>query len=1549
MKKMHVFSKAVFLACLVMLMLFNTSFGQIAQVGSIQTAYAPFSTTITLNKPSGVSPGDIMIVNIVKYTGSNTINPSSGGWTLIDGAVLGGSNYVKGAVLYRIVDGSEGSNFIFSLGGFPTNAYNEGALVAYTGVDLTNPFDVIPGTISTPAIPTGFLSTMVNPSGITTTTSDALIIVLGMNYRPAWAGEPLYSDFSGWSVTSPVLEELYNVHGTEVVSVGAATGTQTTPGATGDGTITVSDGAFLGGIILALRPEPTEPTLTVNPSGLVFGNVYIGSTTIRTFQLSGALLTGFPGNITITAPSADFQVSNDNYTWGTATTVAYNSATLAPTTVYVRFAPQSAGVKSGNLTVDGGGETTPPVVALTGTGIAHATQLAFAGFPGTGTVNSNFTTFNVEARGGDSSIDYLFSGSITLSKASGPGTLTGTLTVDAVNGVAAFSNIQVDQAGTYTLNATSGSLTQATSSPIVVVEGTTNDYRSAASGDWNAAGTWQTYDGSEWLPATSAPTSANANIITIRPGHTITVTSDVSVDQVAIDAGGTVTVSPGIILTIADGSEVVDFNVSGSLNNAGTVTTTGALVVNNGGIYVHNTSDTTLPTATWNTGSTCEITGWTSAETLTDSFDQTFYNFTWNCTGQAVNVLFGGYVNAVNGTFKLESTGSGENYISPAGSPVYANYEQTGGIYHLTNGYDARLLTVPGNFLINDGIFLQNDGGAGILAVGGNYSIESGTHTIGYNTTASAMSVAGNFSMTGGNFNISTLSAASTLTVSGNFSMTSGMFTMSGGTGNTSLFAAGDFSHTGGTITETSDGSGAIVFNGTYNGTTGAQTYTSGGTVTNTIHFTVNSGACLQMAASETAVTGSGTFILSSGATLGITSTDGISSGGSTGNIQTSGRTFNTGATYIYNGTATQSTGDGLPATVDNLVFDNSGGDVTFSSGITITNNFSITSGSRANLGIAIHSAGTLTLGDVLQPGGYYGSTASIATYKIEAYFGATAPGIINVSSGSLPSSWIGNTSTDWNTPSNWFNEAIPTSSTDVGILSSAENQPVISGTTTAVCNSLTINPGASLTINPSGKATVTALINNGTLNLNSDANGIASLLINGSYYGNDANIELFLTGGGGDNAWKWHYISSPVQNTPVTVFNGNIDNLAKYDESEIVASQDDGWVAADGYVFHDGSQGTGFSTLELGKGYAYYFESDQEYTITGPANTGSVDNIALDYNTGGSGNANIVGFNLIGNPFTCTLDWDVVDNNLDPNISTAIYTTKDYYLFPAWNQGVATDNGTNLIPPMQAFFVDVLSAGTGSRSITLPASAKTHSLTARFKGETESIPLVRLLLEAGDNSRDAVIRFDEKAQLSFDGNIDAYCLGKGLGPMSIWTKLNGTDYAINGIPYPEISIDIPVAIHTQTEGTFSIHSNELNGLENYSVTLRDKTTNTIVDLKTGGKLSFSTSAGEFEDRFVLTVSNLSTGTSEITLPENQFNIYAFNGILNINPLSDEWNGKQGSVRITELTGKSILDNRNLEFWKNSIIQLPVPGMKGIFIVEIRSGVMRYVGKVMIR
>ena len=567
------------------------------------------------------------------------------------------------------------------------------------------------------------------------------------------------------------------------------------------------------------------------------------------------------------------------------------------------------------------------------------------------------------------------------------------------------------------------------------------------------------------------------------------------------------------------------------------------------------------------------------------------------------------------------------------------------------------------------------------------------------------------------------------------------------------------------------------------------------------------------------------------------------------------------------------------------------------------------------------------------------------------------------------PSIWAGTTGTDWNTASNWWSGVAPGEWTYVTIYSSVANQPVIDGTTEAVCNRLIINPGASLTIAPAGKATINALTNNGTLNLQSDASGIASLKVEGteSVTGTN-NIQLYLTGGAGTSgdAYKWHYISSPVPNTPISVFNDHTTNLAKYDESLVKVSQNQGWVAAvDGYYYYDETGNTRypdkrFSTLDLGQGYAYYYddpvEPDQTYVISGNINTSSVGPINLAYNSAKNDPVptNIVGFNLIGNPYSCSLDWNVVAayNSLTEsgNISSAIYFIKDYVIYPAYVPppgAGGTLGATKDIPPMQGFFVNANASG---QTITLPASAKSHSTQVRFKGrEEDAVPMVRLLLEKGENWRDIIVSFNEKAQLSFDGCFDAYSLGKGIGPMSLWTKLNGIDYAINGIPYPETSIDIPIGMHTETAGNFSLSSNELNGLENFNVTLKDKITNTVVDLKKDGKLSFSLPAGEFEDRFVLTVAELSTTTTEIALPEISFNIYTFNGSLNINLLSDDWNGKQGSVKITNLAGTTISDNRNLEFWKNSLIQLPFSEAKGIYIVEIRSGAMMYVGKVMIR
>jgi len=143
-----------------------------------------------------------------------------------------------------------------------------------------------------------------------------------------------------------------------------------------------------------------SPALTANPVSITnFGNVNVGSVSAASsFTLTGDNLTGFPGNITVTAP-ANFEVSNDNSTFGNSAIVAFSTATLTSTTVYVRFVPQSAGALSGNISISGGGVSTAVTVAVSGTGVAIVPTLGATTLSSFGNICVNATSpansFNV--------------------------------------------------------------------------------------------------------------------------------------------------------------------------------------------------------------------------------------------------------------------------------------------------------------------------------------------------------------------------------------------------------------------------------------------------------------------------------------------------------------------------------------------------------------------------------------------------------------------------------------------------------------------------------------------------------------------------------------------------------------------------------------------------------------------------------------------------------------------------------------------------------------------------------------------------------------------------------------------------------------------------------------------------------------------------------------------------------------------------------------------------------------------------------------------------
>ena len=254
---LHFISKRSFLFLILLCATFGVnSNAAITQVG-ITTAYATGGQSFTINKPTGAQIGDVLILNISKYTAYNTNNPfinndGTSGWTTINSKGLSGDNSVIGTIMYKIITVAwEPTNYTIVPSNWSNCDLAQATIIAYRGIDTSTPFDVTPGTITTTASP----GTTVTPPSITTATPNALVIMLGMSCRSSSGSTP--RSFSSWNLTDPALSEVYDSRtGNYYASVGAATGFKSTTGATGSGTIQVNGNAYLGGIILALRPAP---------------------------------------------------------------------------------------------------------------------------------------------------------------------------------------------------------------------------------------------------------------------------------------------------------------------------------------------------------------------------------------------------------------------------------------------------------------------------------------------------------------------------------------------------------------------------------------------------------------------------------------------------------------------------------------------------------------------------------------------------------------------------------------------------------------------------------------------------------------------------------------------------------------------------------------------------------------------------------------------------------------------------------------------------------------------------------------------------------------------------------------------------------------------------------------------------------------------------------------------------------------------------------------------------------------------------------------------
>lgn len=417
------------------------------------------------------------------------------------------------------------------------------------------------------------------------------------------------------------------------------------------------------------------------------------------------------------------------------------------------------------------------------------------------------------------------------------------------------------------------------------------DYRTRASGTFADAAVWETYNGSTYQPALTAPSAVNGTI-TISSGHTVAITTSLMLDEVFIQAGGVLSHSGLAELTILNSPEVYDFIVQGTYRELSATSqlmpVPGAFVlVDDNGTFEHSANGGALPVAFWSTTSTLLFDGITSATSLSGRLGQEFGRVVWNCPLQNSTFAFGPTAtesNAVTtvaaGDFRVVSTGTGILQLSSDSkiSPLYfsANFEQLGGQVYVNHGTtSARTLNVLGNFTQRGGTFTvlgaSSANATGLLQISGALRLLGGTLVITSSPRAGSVSVTGDVQ----------LAAGATLHTTG-----AGTATFN--------FAPGPVSR-----------------------------FINQGTISGPILFNVNGGTTLDF--DEQFITGSGTFTLSDGSIGMFASPDGISAVGASdqnlgcvrvGNVSQFQRTYSPLAYFLYTGRQAQVTGSGLPAEI---------------------------------------------------------------------------------------------------------------------------------------------------------------------------------------------------------------------------------------------------------------------------------------------------------------------------------------------------------------------------------------------------------------------------------------------------------------------------------------------------------------------------------------------------------------------------------------------------------------------------------------------------------
>jgi hypothetical protein len=918
---------------------------------------------------------------------------------------------------------------------------------------------------------------------------------------------------------------------------------------------------------------------------------------------------------------------------------------------------------------------------------------------------------------------------------------------------------------------------------------------------------------------------------------------------------------------------ITEINNASGVVLATAVTMNGDLYITSGNLTVANANLTVGGSTVLNGGNILLISS-TAIRTLT-------LNGPLALNGGGINVASG----TVNASLILGSTLSGGGYIYFTGSNTTVTVNGTGALgrsFPISGAISLKTLTVnrPGGTVVFDqnlttGLLTINDGAVDInagLTVTSDVNLASGTILFIEEQTVEIGRYF-NSTVTGG---VLSASGNTTLNVFGTT-----------GTMGTLAFAPG-----GSTL-------GDLVVNRTGTGTT----IVLNSPLTITRNLTLTDGIIQN--------------------TSGLTLASGVNV------IRTSNASFQAGSMAPLGGPynltlsgANMTTGAEAAGPLNNVI--SSAGTVTLTTDLTAVGDFTLTSGTFTsgahNISVRtftnqatfnMPTTGVLALTGDLINNGTFNRNGTVAFNGVTSISGTTNPSFKNILiNGTLTAPAVLPVYGSFTN-----NGSFVAGSGTVSLLGTAGTPQVINGTATTTFNNVSV---ANTTANPDVLVETTHNLR-GVLTLGTNAvfdadgnagTGVFTLISSGDNPSQDAaiaamsgtssvlgsvTVQRFMSIEGGNNRPAYNngriyrYISSPVQNAtvqdiqqeiPVTgQFTGVsscencnpiIASMFRYDETIVIDTNHDGVnTVQDGYQRYPFTSNQ--ATLESGRGYSIFVRGDiapvstvgnARWDVRNPINAGTVVYPATFTS---SGNVAVDGWNLVGNPYPSTIDWNAASGWTKTGLDNTIYLTDNGAraggpeIIATFNGTVGTNGGSRYIAMGQAFFVK---SNGGPINFSSTEAVKAPGASTVFFREMSPANVLRVALQQGAFSDEVVIHFREDATPAFDPNVDAY-KRMNTSFINLSTLLpDGSRLVINSLPdaFADCGSTIKLDVANTEPGTYALRFSDIESFKsNISISLYDAFLNRHIPVSNQSTYSFEVGdnpASMGEDRFSLLVSS---------------------------------------------------------------------------------------------